>query len=121
MAESINGRQREAGTDSFSFKDIIKGDDPRIAAFLRRQIPFILYVIALILVYIGNRYDSQCDLVRIEQLKKELTDVRYQALNITSDVSAKSKPSYIEKAASDGQSGLRASVKPPYDLRKKSK
>lgn len=97
-------------------KQIIKGEDPRIIAFLRRQILFIILVIVLTLVYIANRYDSQCDLVRIEQLKKELVDMRYQALNITSDVSAKSKPSYIENTMNTSESGLHTSSKPFYRI-----
>ena len=99
------------------FKQIIKGEDPRIIAFLKRQVPLIILVIILTLVYIGNRYACQCDLVRIEQLKKELADVRYQALNVTSDVSAKSKPSYMEKAMGSGENGLQTSSQPFYKIR----
>lgn len=119
MAESVNGRQKEA--PEMGFRQIIKGEDPRIIAFLRRQIPLILLVIVMILIYIGNRYDSQCDLVRIEQLKKELTDVRYQALNVTSDVSAKSKPSYMEKVMGSDGSGLQTSSKPFYRIKVKKR
>lgn len=117
MAESVNGRQAEAPEESkFGIKQLLKGEDPRIVAFLRRQIPFALLVILLVLIYVGNRYDSQCDLVRIERLKKELVDVRYQALNTTSDVSAKSKPSYIEQAVGNGNSGLQTSEQSPYRI-----
>ncbi|MCQ2066862.1 MAG: hypothetical protein MJY65_04320 [Bacteroidaceae bacterium] len=117
MAESINGRQVEAPENEMNIRQILKGDDPRIMAFLKRQIPFIMLVIGMVLFYIANRYDSQCDLVRIEKLKKELTDVRYQALNITSDVSAKSKPSYIEKAVGSGNYGLQSAEQAPFILK----
>lgn len=117
MAESVNGRQVEAPENDFNIRQFLKGEDPRIMAFLKRQVPFILLVIFLILLYIGNRYDSQCDQVRIEKLKAELTDVRYQALNITSDVSAKSKPSYIEKTVGAGSYGLQPSEQAPYIIK----
>lgn len=119
MAESVNGRQTEE--PEMGLKQIIKGEDPRIIAFLRRQVPLIILIIVLTLVYIGNRYDSQCDLVRIEQMKKELVDVRYQALNITSDVSAKSKPSYIESTMDSDESGLHTSSKPSYKIGNRKK
>ena len=119
--ESVNGRQTEAPEKEFGIKQILKGEDPRIAAFLRRQVPLIILWIVLIFIYIGNRYDCQCDLVRIEKLKKELLDVRYQALNTASDVSAKSKPSYIEKAVGSGNSGLQSAVQPPYRIKLKKR
>ncbi len=119
MAESINGRQQEAGDGRFGLKEILKGEDPRIVEYLRRQIPFIVLCMVLVLVYIGNRYDSQRDIIRIEQLRKELTDVRYQALNTTSDLSAKSKPSYIEKVVGSGNSGLQSSMQPPFRIKSK--
>ncbi|MBO4498891.1 MAG: hypothetical protein J5732_01390 [Bacteroidaceae bacterium] len=116
MAESINGRQSEDSGRKFSLKQFLRGDDPRMMAFIRRQIPLIVLVIVLVMIYIGNRYDSQCDLVRIERMKEELVDVRYQALNITSDVSAKSKPSYIEQVVGGGTYGLQSSKQPPYRI-----
>lgn len=119
MAESINGRQTEAPDNHFGLKELLKGEDPRIVEYLRRQIPFIALCIVLVLLYVGNRYDSQCDQVRIEKLKKELVDVRYQALNTTSDVSAKSKPSYIENVVGNGKSGLQSSMQPPFRIKGK--
>lgn len=116
MAESVNGRQTEAPENLLNWKQIIKGEDPRIGAFLRRQLPFLFLILFLILLYIGNRYDSQCDLARIEKLKAELVDIRYQALNTTSDVSAKSKPSYIEQTVGNGKNGLHSSEQSPYRI-----
>lgn len=120
MAESVNGRQTEA-PEILGWKQILKGEDPRIGAFLRRQFPFLLMVLLMILLYIGNRYDSQCDLARIEKLKSELVDIRYQALNTTSDVSAKSKPSYIEKTVGNGSNGLHSAERSPYRIHLKKR
>lgn len=121
MAESVNGRQSEAPEHEFSLKQFLRGEDPRMIAFIRRQIPLIVLVIVLVMIYIGNRYDSQCDLVRIERMKEELVDVRYQALNITSDVSARSKPSYIETVVGGGTYGLQSSKQPPYRIEGKKR
>ncbi|MCQ2110739.1 MAG: hypothetical protein MJY79_04510 [Bacteroidaceae bacterium] len=117
MAESVNGRQKEAPKGRL-LKQILKGEDPEMIAMLQRQIPLILLVIVFILCYIGNRYSSQRDQIAIEKLKKELNDVQYQALNITSDVSARSKASYIESVVGSNGSGLETSAEPLFTLRK---
>lgn len=117
MAESVNGRQTEAPQRKLGLKELLKGEDPRIVAYIRHQIPFIALCICLTLLYIGNRYDAQRDIVRIEMLKKELIDVRYQALNMTSDVSAKSKPSYIETVVGNGNAGLQSATRPPFRIK----
>jgi hypothetical protein len=100
-----------------SFKQIIGGDLLN-TDFFRRQIRLLLLVIACTIVYIGNRYDSQRELITIERLRKELIDVQYQALNTTSDVSARSKPSYIESVVSKNGSGLSIPANPPFLLPK---
>lgn len=120
MAMSVNGRQEEAQPKrGFGLKDLLKGEDPRMIAFLKRQIPLLLLVMALLLIYIGNRYDSQCDQILIEDLKTQISQLQYQALNTTSDVSAKSKPSYIEEMVSRSASGLESTNEPPYRLQRK--
>jgi len=115
MAKSVNGRQTEAPKGHL-LKQILKGEDPEMIAMLQRQIPLILLTMLFLLCYIGNRYSSQRDQIAIEKLKKELYDVQYQALNITSDVSARSKASYIESVVGANGSGLETSAEPLFTI-----
>lgn len=88
----------------------------RITDFVRRNMLLFAEIMLCIVVYIGNRYGYQRDQVMAERLRRELVDMEYQALNTTSDVSAKSKPSYIEKIVTTNGSGLMIATEPAYEL-----
>ena len=90
----------------------------RISDFVRRNLLLVAEILLCIVVYIGNRYAYQRDQVMAERLRRELVDLEYQTLNTTSDVSAKSKPSYIESVAARNGSGLQPSIEPPFRLPK---
>lgn len=86
--------------------------------FIHRNIWLLLEILGCIIFYIGNRYAYQRDQAYAERLRRELVDMEYQTLNTTSDVSAKSKPSYIESVVTRNGSGLQPSTEPPYSLPK---
>lgn len=88
----------------------------RISDFVRRNLLLVAEILLCIVIYIGNRYGYQRDQVMAERLRRELVDLEYQTLNTTSDVSAKSKPSYIEKIVTTNGSGLVIATEPAYDL-----
>lgn len=86
--------------------------------FFGRHTMLWLEILFFILLYIANRYAYQRDRALAETLKRELVDMEYQALGVTSDVSAKSKRSYIEKVVESGRTGLSTSGESPYILPK---
>ena len=85
---------------------------------IQRNFWLLLEILACIIFYIGNRYAYQRDQAYAERLRRELVDMQYQTLNTTSDVSAKSKPSYVEKVATRNGSGLKHATEPPNKLPK---
>ncbi|MBR4811162.1 MAG: hypothetical protein IK039_05315 [Bacteroidaceae bacterium] len=95
-----------------------KGLFQSVPDFIHRNIWLLVEILACIIFYIGNRYAYQRDQVYGERLRRELVDMEYQTLNTTSDVSAKSKPSYIERVATKNGSGLQPVTEPPYVLPK---
>lgn len=95
-----------------------KGLFQSVPDFIHRNIWLLVEILACIILYIGNRYAYQRDQVYAERLRRELVDMEYQTLNTTSDVSAKSKPSYIERVATRNGSGLQPVTEPPYVLPK---
>ena len=86
--------------------------------FIQRNVWLLLEILGCVIFYIGNRYAYQRDQAYAERLRRELVDMEYQTLNTTSDVSAKSKPSYIESVAARNGSGLQPSIEPPFRLPK---
>lgn len=100
-----------------SLKNIIGGD---ILAddFFRRQAKLLVLIIVLILFYIHNRYECQQQLIRITQLKEQLTDIKYDALTRSSELMERSRQSRIEEYISSRESNLQTSTTPPYLIRK---
>ena len=81
--------------------------------FIQRNFWLLVEILVCVFIYIGNRYGYQRDQAYAERLRRELVDMEYQTLNTTSDVSAKSKPSYIERVATRNGSGLKPTTEPP--------
>ena len=101
-----------------TFKSIMGGD---ILAhnFLRRQANLQILIVILTILYIDNRYSSQQELIEIDQLKKELTDIKYDALTISSELTEKSRQSRIEEYLATENTGLETATIPPYLIKDK--
>ena len=63
---------------------------------------------------IHNRYASQQQQIEIDRLKKELIDIKYDALTRSSELMEKSRQSRIEEYISNKESDLQTSTNPPY-------
>ncbi len=77
-------KQEEKNTEKVkkrtSLKNII-GGDILATDFFRRQAGLLFLIMVLIIIYINNRYECQLQLIEIDNLKKELIDIKYDALN----------------------------------------
>ena len=71
----------------------------------------------LIIIYINNRYECQLQLIEIDNLKKELIDIKYDALTRSSELMERSRQSRIEEYIATKESDLQTSTNPPYLLK----
>ena len=96
-----------------TLKSIIGGD---ILAndFFRRQMGLLVLIMVLVLFYIHNRYACQQQIIAIDRMKKELTNMKYNALTRSSELTEKSRQSKIEEYVSKEKSTLQTSTNPPY-------
>ena len=78
----------------------------------------LVLIMVLTILYIDNRYTSQQELIEIDRLKKELTDIKYDALTRSSELMEKSRQSRIEEYISTGDSPLETSTNRPYLIKK---
>ncbi|MBQ8501230.1 MAG: hypothetical protein IJ494_02845 [Bacteroides sp.] len=99
-----------------AWKEII-GGDILATDFFRRQTKLLLLIMLLVLFYIHNRYDCQQQLIEIDRLKKELTDIKYDALTRSSELMERSRQSRIEEYILTKESDLQTSTHPPYLLK----
>lgn len=99
-----------------SIKSILGGDLLQ-SRFVRRQVLFIVFVAALMLLYTGNRYSSQQDIIAIDSLKVKLQQERYNVLTQSSELLNLSRQSNIERQLQlFGDSALANPTTPPYEF-----
>ena len=106
-------KEHQDASKHISIRSILGGD---ILAndFFKRQTKLLVLVMFLTLLYIDNRYDSQQELIEIDKLKKELTDIKYDALTRSSELMEKSRQSRIEEYISQEGSSLETATTRPY-------
>jgi len=85
---------------------------------LRRNIKLILLIVACIFIYISNHYAVIMNLSEIDSLQKELTDVKYEALTISSQLMKESRQSFVRQMVIDRGLELEDSTTPPYTIAK---
>ena len=67
------------------------------------------------IIYITNRYSAEQEMIEIEKLKTELTEVRYRALTRSSELTVKTRQSQIEKSLRQTpDSVLQSPKEPPF-------
>ena len=109
--EQPNNKQKEAS--HISLRSILGGEILE-HSFLRRQVYLLILIVILTILYIDNRYSSQQELIEIDRLKKELTDIKYDALTISSELTEKSRQSRIEEYISAEGRQLQTAATPPF-------
>ncbi len=102
---------------SLSFGSVL-GGDILTAAWIKHQILFIVLIVAMIIAYITNRYMSQQSMIKINSLKKELTEIRYESMTRSSQLLQRTRESkVIEYLRNTRDSALNVSPQPPYVIK----
>ncbi len=106
-----------ASSKHMSIRSILGGD---ILAndFFKRQTRLLILIMILTVLYIDNRYSSQQELIEIDKLKKDLIDIKYDALTRSSELMEKSRQSRIEEYISTEDSRLQTATSRPYLIKK---
>lgn len=97
-----------------SFKSIIGGDF-LMSKFVMKQVLFVMFCVALMIIYTGNRYDSQQDAILIDSLRNHLQEVKYNVLTQSGELMNMTRQSNIERRLSETKdSMLRNPITPPF-------
>lgn len=78
------------------------------------NMPFILFLSALALVYIANSHMAEKKVRRINKLGREIKELRWEYLNVKSELMFRSKLSEVSKAVEP--LGLKALNNPPQKI-----
>jgi hypothetical protein len=85
--------------------------------FFTRNIWMILLVVTGILIYIGNHYGVILALNKLDDLNKQLSDVKYEAMTQSSQLTYESRQSKIRELIHDKGLELEDSNTPPFTIR----
>ena len=97
-----------------SIKSILGGDF-LMSKFVIKQIMFVIFCVALMILYTANRYDSQQDAILIDSLRNHLQDVKYNVLTQSSELMNLVRQSNVEKKLrTTDDSLLHNSITPPF-------
>lgn len=107
-----NGASKPMSIRSILGGDILAND------FFKRQTSLLILIMILTILYIDNRYTSQQELIEIDRLRKELTDIQYDALTRSSELMEKSRQSRIEEYISTEESPLETATSRPFLIKK---
>ena len=103
-----------------SIKSILGGDF-LMSKFMVKQIMFVMFCVLLMIIYTGNRYDSQQDTILIDSLRGRLQEVKYNVLTQSSELMNLTRQSNVEKSLrGTPDSLLHNSITPPFLIRKEN-
>ena len=86
--------------------------------FVKRNLGLIVLIVGLAILYEGNRYACQKDLVRIRRCQAELLDLRNESVVLNNDLRVKSLRSNIQTRLENENSSLKPATNAPIVIEK---
>jgi hypothetical protein len=78
-----------------------------------RQLPFVLFITFLLILYIGNRYQNEKVIRDTLVLQSQLKELRVESITLASELENLSRQSQVAKLVEQRKLGLVASQEPP--------
>jgi hypothetical protein len=83
-----------------------------------RQLPFVLFLTLLGIIYIGNRFHAERMVRKISEMKTEVGNLRSEEITITSELMNISRPSEVAALVASKNMGLKESMVPPKKIKR---
>jgi len=81
---------------------------------IQKSVPYLIMLFLLAMIYIGNNFIAQSKVKKIDQLGKELKDLRDEHISTKSDLMFSTKQSELAKRLSERQ--IQEATTPPYKI-----
>lgn len=113
--EFVDSKIERDEIKGFSFKGILDGS--LLAGFaLSKHLPFILFLVFLAIIYIGNRLNAEKLVRRLIVAQEEVKNLRAEEITTASELMNDSKPSTLEEMVLKRGLGLKQPESPPYKI-----
>lgn len=86
---------------------------------VKKQFPYILFLVFLAVVYIANRYHAEKIVRRMQVVQQEIKELRAESITTTAELMFLSKQSEVTRGIRANGLELHESVEPPIKLKKK--
>ncbi|HLO61003.1 MAG TPA: FtsL-like putative cell division protein [Bacteroidales bacterium] len=83
-----------------------------------RQLPYVLFLTFLGILYIANRFHAERMVRQIDELKVEVDNLRSEQITTTSELMNISRPSQVSALVQSKGLGLKESMEPPKKLKR---
>ncbi len=116
--EFVNEQQEKKDYRKAKFRDVLDG------SLLTRdnvisQLPFVLFLTLLLIIYIGNRYHAERVIRKTLNLQTELKELRAKSISTASELEYLSNQSQVARLVEQKNIGLKYSEKPPVKIDKR--
>jgi hypothetical protein len=111
------GLQEEHGTPKFRIRELLDGTI-LVRENVLKQLPFVLFLTLLGIIYIGNRFHAERMVRKISEMKTEVGNLRSEEITITSELMNISRPSEVAALVASKNMGLKESMVPPKKIRR---
>ncbi len=86
--------------------------------FFVKNTRFLLILFVIVVFYISNRYSCISKMGEIQTLQRELKDVKYESLTISTELIGISRQSQVESLINKNEMALKPSKQPAYRIKK---
>ena len=116
--EFIDQEQEQNEVRVFTIRSLFSGSILTQSRVVK-QFPYILFLVALALIYIGNRFHAERIVRKLSNLQVEVKDLCSEQITTASELMNISRPSEVIKLVNRNNIGLSLPEKPPEMLTKK--
>jgi hypothetical protein len=113
--EFVEEKKEPKKTKRGSIKDVLDGSLLTNEWFVK-QLPYIIFLVVLAFIYIGNRYNAEKIVRKNIELQKEINDLRAESITIAAELMLISKQSEVAKQVKERGLDLEESLVPPKKI-----
>lgn len=113
--EFISPKQEGRETKKMGVKDLL-GGGVLSKEIVVRQIPFVLFLFAMILFYIANQYRGDQVMKDIVDIEKRLKDLRTESVSVAFELMEKSRQTEVLRMAREKGLPLDEAMTPPITI-----
>ena len=110
--EFIEDQSSQKEARRSSFRNFIDGTVLTREVVIK-QLPYVVFVVFLALIYIGNRYHAEKVVRETVNLQNEVKELRSEAITTSAKLMSRSRQSEVIRLVKENDLGLEELVEPP--------